>query len=88
MLNLLNGRLLLHDQLPERFTCSCLTYSVTGGKYWHTPLTCRITVTQTEPQELCASDMKKYHEYVLKGCIHDQFEVLYKHTLKWSFEEN
>jgi len=86
---LLNRSLLLHDQLPGWFTCSCLTYSVTVGKYWHTLLICRLTVTLTEPQELCASDdMGNYHEYVLKGCIHGKFEVLYKHTLNRRSEEN
>jgi hypothetical protein len=33
-------------------------------------------MTLTEPQELRASeDMGNYQEYVLKGCILDQFEV-------------
>jgi hypothetical protein len=59
------------------------------GKDKHTPLICRLTVTLTESQELSASDDRgDYHEYVLKSCIHYQFEVLYKHTLNWRFEEN
>jgi len=32
--------------------------------------------------------MGNYHEYVLKGCIHGQFEVLYKHTLNLRSEGN
>jgi len=46
-------------------------------------------VTLTEPQELYAlDDIGNYHAYVLKGCIHGQFEVLHKHTLNWRSEEN
>jgi len=89
MPSLLNGSLLLHDQLTGWFTCSCSTYSVTVGKYWHTLLICRLTVTLTEPHELYASDdMENYHAYVLKGFIHGQFEVLHKYTLNWRSEEN
>jgi hypothetical protein len=46
-------------------------------------------MTLTEPQELCASEnMGNYHEYVMKGCILDQFKVQYKDTLNRRTEEN